>query len=229
LKTHSSPYVALKLAMSLDGRIARGSSANGRSRVTGLDAEREVHRLRTGFDAIMVGAGTARADDPRLTVRLVPPGRISPRRIVLDPDATLSSGAALFEEVERAPVHVFVREEAPEGEIERLEQAGAHVHPVPSTEGGLDMNEVLAASWGLGIQSILCEGGAKLARTLLRERIAQRLYLFVAPITFGAEGLAAFPPDADRLRWEDFDAVVPPQLHGRDTLIVLDRQGELKD
>jgi len=224
--TRSSPYVALKLAMSLDGRIARGPAGSARSRVTGLDAEREVHRLRTGFDAIMVGSGTARADDPRLTVRLVPPGRVAPRRIVLDSDATLRSDAALFADVESAPVHVFVRREAPEGEIERLEQAGAHVHPVRASATGLDMNEVLAASWGVGIRSILCEGGAKLAQTLLRERIAQRLYLFVAPATFGADGLAAFPADADTLRWEDFDAVVPPQLHGRDTLIVLDRQGE---
>jgi diaminohydroxyphosphoribosylaminopyrimidine deaminase/5-amino-6-(5-phosphoribosylamino)uracil reductase len=225
-KSHSSPYVALKLAMSLDGRIARRSPGSARTRVTGLEAEREVHRLRTGFDAIMVGAGTARADDPRLTVRLVPPGRVAPRRIVLDPEATLPTDAALFEDVKAAPVHVFVREEAPEGEIERLEQAGAHVHPVVSSTAGLDMNEVLRACWGLGIRSILCEGGAKLADTLLRGRIAQRLYLFVAPTTFGADGLAAFPADADTLRWQDFDAVIPPQLHGRDTLIVLDRQAE---
>jgi riboflavin biosynthesis pyrimidine reductase len=159
---------------------------------------------------------------------LVPPGRIPPRRIVLDTHATLPSDAALFEDVTRAPVHVFVREEAAEGEIERLESAGAHVHPVGSSKAGLDMSEVMAACWGLGIRSILCEGGARLAQTLLEERIAQRLYLFVAPTTFGADGLAAFPADADRLRWEDFDAVVPPQLHGRDTLIVLDRQGEAK-
>lgn len=223
--THSSPYVALKLAVSLDARLAaRTEGRSVRTRVTGLDAEREVHRLRTGFDAIMVGAGTARVDDPRLTVRLVPPGRVPPRRIVLDPDATLPSTGALFEDIESAPLHVFVREEAPEGDIERLEESGAHVHPVESSAAGLDVATVMAVCWGLGIRSILCEGGAKLAQTLLRERIAQRLYLFIAPTTFGAHGVAAFPPDADRLRWDDFDVVVPPQLHGRDTLIVLDRQ-----
>ncbi|MGE0161408.1 MAG: bifunctional diaminohydroxyphosphoribosylaminopyrimidine deaminase/5-amino-6-(5-phosphoribosylamino)uracil reductase RibD [Gemmatimonadales bacterium] len=226
-KAHASPYVALKLAMSLDARLApaRSQVGGGRHRVTGLEAEREVHRLRTGFDAVMVGAGTAHADDPRLTVRLVPPGRLAPRRIVLDPDARLPVGAALFQDIADAPLHVFVREEAPEGEIERLEQAGAHVHPVPSSPAGLAMAEVTAACWDLGIQSILCEGGAKLADTLLRERLAQRLYLFVAPTTFGETGVAAFPPDADSLRWQDFEAVVPPQLFGRDTLMVLDRQG----
>jgi diaminohydroxyphosphoribosylaminopyrimidine deaminase/5-amino-6-(5-phosphoribosylamino)uracil reductase len=221
--THASPYVALKLAMSLDAKLAPARRA-GRARVTGLEAEREVHRLRTGFDAILVGAGTARADDPRLTVRLVAPGRVTPRRIVLDPDATLPTTAALFADVQGAPVHVFVREEAPEGEIERLEGAGAHVHPVDSSPAGLDMTTVLSTCWGLGVRSILCEGGGKLAATLLTERIAQRLYLFVAPKTFGAEGVPAFPADAERLRWDDFDAVVPPQAHGRDTLVVLDRQ-----
>jgi diaminohydroxyphosphoribosylaminopyrimidine deaminase/5-amino-6-(5-phosphoribosylamino)uracil reductase len=227
-KTHASPYVALKLAMTLDARIAPGltSHRRGRARVTGLDAEREVHRLRTGFDAIMVGAGTARADDPRLTVRLVPPGRAAPRRIVLDAGATLPSDAALFQDVGHAPVHVFVREEAPEGEIERLERAGAHVHPVRASAAGLAMPDVMAACWDLGIQSVLCEGGGRLADTLLRGRIAQRLYLFVAPLAFGSEGVAAFPPDADTFAWDEFDAVVPPQLFGRDTLLVLDRQGD---
>jgi diaminohydroxyphosphoribosylaminopyrimidine deaminase/5-amino-6-(5-phosphoribosylamino)uracil reductase len=223
--THASPYVALKLAMSLDARLgAPTAGKGGRTRVTGLDAEREVHRLRTGFDAIMVGAGTARADDPRLTVRLARPGRIPPRRIVLDPDATLPSTASLFEDVRDAPVHVFVREEASEAGIERLEASGAHVHPVASSDAGLDLHHVMDVCWGLGIRSILCEGGARLADTLLRERIAGRLYLFVAPTTFGSRGVAAFPPDADTLRWHDFDAVLPPQLHGKDTLIVLDRQ-----
>jgi diaminohydroxyphosphoribosylaminopyrimidine deaminase/5-amino-6-(5-phosphoribosylamino)uracil reductase len=224
--THATPYVALKLAMSLDAMLAprRGSAGTGRARVTGVEAEREVHRLRTGFDAILVGAGTARVDDPRLTVRLVPPGRITPRRIVLDPDAALPSSAALFEDVRSAPVHVFVREEAPEGGIERLERAGAHVHPVGSSAAGLDMTRVLSTCWGLGVGSILCEGGGRLADTLLRERIARRLYLFVAPKTFGARGIPAFPPDADSFLWEDFDSVAPSQLFGRDTLIVLDRQ-----
>jgi diaminohydroxyphosphoribosylaminopyrimidine deaminase/5-amino-6-(5-phosphoribosylamino)uracil reductase len=229
--THASPYVALKLAMTLDARLAppvprSAHGRPGRARVTGLDAEREVHRLRTGFDAIMVGAGTARADDPRLTVRLVPPGRVAPRRIVLDPEASLPSAAALFQDVGDAPVHVFVREEAPESEIERLEHAGAHVHPVASSPAGLALPDAMAACWDLGIQSILCEGGGKLADTVLRERVAQRLYLFVAPRAFGSEGVAAFPPDADAFSWEDFDAVVPPQLFGRDTLMIFDRQGD---
>ena len=89
------PYVALKLAMSLDGKIA--AAPGRRSRITGPEAEREVHRLRTGFDALSVGAGTIRVDNPRLTVRLVPPGRRPPRRLLIDPRAELSGDASVLE------------------------------------------------------------------------------------------------------------------------------------
>jgi diaminohydroxyphosphoribosylaminopyrimidine deaminase/5-amino-6-(5-phosphoribosylamino)uracil reductase len=219
---HESPFVALKLAMSLDARIAAGPAQ--RTRVTGLEAEREVHRLRSGFDAIMIGAGTVRADDPRLTVRMVPPGRETPRRIVLDPDATLPSGAAVFAAREEAPVHVFVGEDAAEVQIERLEVAGAHVHPVARSPRGLDLDDVLSACWDLGVRSILCEGGARLADSLLRERRIQRLYLFMSPATYGSKGVGAFSPDAGVLLWDDFEPAGPPQQYGRDTLVVLDRQ-----
>ncbi len=219
---HDTPFLALKLAMSLDARIA--ARPGMRTRITGVDAEHEVHRLRTGFDAVMVGAGTARADDSRLTPRLVPPGRTMPRRIVLLPDAELAHDASLFEDIEVAPLHLFVREDAAEAAIESLEQGGAHVHAVPTTPVGLDLDTVLDVSWELGIRSILCEGGARLAATLLREERVHRLYLFVAPMTLGVDALAAFPEDARGLAWSVFEPAFEPQQHGRDTLIVLDRQ-----
>lgn len=219
---HASPFVALKLSMTLDARIA--ARAGERTRVTGLEAEREVHLLRTGFDAILVGAGTVRADDPRLTVRLVQPGRAPPLRLVLDPDATMRRDAAIFTDHEAAPVHVFVRRDVAEAHIEQLEEAGAHVHPVGRSERGLDLDEVMALCWEVGVRSILCEGGARLADSLLRERRAQRVYMFVAPTTYGDGGVPAFPGDAGRLRWDDFVPALPPEQHGRDTLITLDRQ-----
>lgn len=219
---HDSPFVALKLAMSFDARIA--ARPGERTQVTGVEAEREVHRLRTGFDAIMVGAGTVRADDPRLTPRRVPGGRRMPRRIVLDPSASISTDAAVFEDRECAPLHVFVHEEASETAIERLEDAGAHVHPVRSAEGGLSLDDVFHVSWDLGVRSVLCEGGARLADRLLREERVHRLYLWVAPTTFGSRGVDAFPGDGDRLAWDAFEPALAPTLHGRDVLIVLDRQ-----
>jgi len=220
---HATPFVALKLAMSLDARIA--ARQGERTRITGPEAEQEVHRLRSGFDAVMIGAGTARVDDPRLTPRLAPAGRTAPRRIILDSDGSLPSDAAVFEDHEEAPIHVFVREEAPEAAIERLEGEGAHVHPVRRGEGGLSLDDVLEVAWDIGVRSILCEGGSRLAAELLREGHVHRLYLFVAPTTLGAEGVPAFPSDAGTIDWSGFEPAVPGELHGRDALFVLDRQG----
>jgi len=216
------PFVALKLAMTLDARIAAGPGE--RTRITGAEAGREVHRLRTGFDAVLVGEGTARADDPRLTVRLVAPGHRPVRRIVLLSEPELPADAALFDDVESAPLHLFVPDDASEGAIEALEGAGAHVHPVAASGGRLDLDAVLSVAWGLGIRSILCEGGAELAGSLLQEGRVQRLYLFIAPGTLGGEGVAAFGDDASGLAWDAFAPAMEPELHGRDTLLVLDRQ-----
>jgi len=218
----SRPFMALKLALSLDGRIS--ASRGGRSRITGDETEREVHRLRSGFDAILVGAGTARIDDPRLTVRLAPAGRMPPRRLLLDSDATLPSNAALLEDAAIAPVHVFTRLDAPEGDMERLETAGAHVHPVAGGEDGLDLNAVLEVCWELGLRSILCEGGARLGTALLRDDLVQRLYLFYAPLALGPSAVPAFDTGIRAVRWSAFRPAFRPELFGRDALLVLDKR-----
>ncbi len=221
-----TPWVALKLAMTLDGCIAAAPGV--RTRITGPEAQREVHRLRSGFDAVMVGAGTARADNPRLTVRQAPAGRIPPRRIVLDSGASLLVASALLQEVSEAPVHVFTARDAPEDRLDALQAAGARVHSVASGSmpGTLDLGAVLSSCGALGIGSVLCEGGAALGASLLREGRVHRLYLFVAPSTLGASGVKAFPPDADAFDWRDFVPAFPPALYGRDTLMVLDRNAE---
>lgn len=218
---HETPFVALKLAMTLDARIAGAPEAS--TRITGAEAHKEVHRLRTGFDALLVGAGTARVDDPRLTVRLVPPGRQAPRRVVLAPEADLDPGAAIFELVEEAPLHVFTRLDVAEGAIERLEASGAHVHPVAHEGGRLSLEAVSDVLWELGIRSILCEGGGRLASSLLRDGRVQRVYLFVAPRTLGEAGVPAFP-GGDTLDWSSFRPTRAPEVFGRDALLVLDRE-----
>lgn len=217
-----TPFVALKLAVSLDGRIAAAPGV--RTRITGTEAEAEVHRLRSGFDAILIGSGTARADDPRLTVRHAPAGRERPRRLVVSSGADLDPAGALFRDIGDTPLHVFCRTDVAESAIERLEDAGAHVHPVPGGTGGVDLDAVLGRCHDLGMTAVLCEGGAALAGRLLAERRVHRFYLFVAPVTLGAAGQAAFPPDADGLRWDDFHPSFEPEVFGRDTLIVLDRE-----
>ncbi len=223
-QTHGTPYVALKLALSLDGYI--GIRGGVRTRITGVDAEREVHRLRTGFDAILIGTETLRVDNPRLTVRMAPRGRRPVRRLVLDARAELPSDAAIFNDIELNPVHVFTHRDAPESEITRLELLGAHVHSVPRTNRVLDLESIMVVVHELGVQSVLCEGGAKLANSLIRKDLVQRLYLFIAPKTLGAGGIAAFSDGEETLEWEDFLPSLPPEMHGRDTLIVLDRKSD---
>lgn len=219
---HGTPFVALKLAQSLDGRIAE---APGRTtRITGRAALEEVHRLRAGFDALLVGSGTALADDPLLTVRHWSGGRVPPRRLVLDSHARLPATAAVLRDAEQAPVHVFTRAGAAEAEMERIEAGGAHVHPTQAGPGGLALDAVLATCWDLGIRSVLCEGGARLAASLLGERRAGRVYLFVAPLTLGESGVPAFGEDAAALDWSCMVPSEPPRLVGRDTLLVLDRE-----
>jgi diaminohydroxyphosphoribosylaminopyrimidine deaminase / 5-amino-6-(5-phosphoribosylamino)uracil reductase len=219
---HDPPFVALKLAMSLDAKIA--SAPGVRTRITGPEAEHEVHRLRSGFDAVMVGAGTLRADNPRLTVRLGPAGREPTRRIVLVPDGVIPAGSHLFDDVDSAPVHIFCRADVSEEDLERTEAAGGHVHPVASGAGGLDLTAVLEVCREVGIRSILCEGGHTLADRLLREDHVGRLYLFVAPVTLGSGGVPAFPDDAAALDWSRYAPAQAPAPFGRDALVVLDRQ-----
>jgi diaminohydroxyphosphoribosylaminopyrimidine deaminase/5-amino-6-(5-phosphoribosylamino)uracil reductase len=208
----------------MDGYI--GTSGAIRTQITCPEAEREVHRLRTGFDAILIGNGTLKVDNPRLTVRMAPRGRSQVRRLVLDARAELPSDAVIFDDLELNPLHIFTHEDAPEREITRLESLGGHVHSVPKSNQGLDLESILGVVQELGVQSILCEGGAKLANSLIRKDLVQRLYLFIAPKTLGSEGIPAFGDSGETLKWDDFLPAMPPQLHGRDTLIVLDRKSD---
>jgi len=219
---HETPFLALKLAMTLDARVAEAPGVP--TRITGAEAEASVHHLRAGFDAVLVGAGTARADDPRLTVRHGAQVRVPPRRLLLDSHASLPSDARLLADADQVPVHVFTRRDASEMELERLEEAGAHVHPVARAAGGLELDAVMRVCWGMGIRSVLCEGGARLAASLLGQRRVHRLYLYLAPWTLGAGGVPAFPDDADALVWDDFAPAAPPEPFGRDLRWVLDRE-----
>jgi diaminohydroxyphosphoribosylaminopyrimidine deaminase/5-amino-6-(5-phosphoribosylamino)uracil reductase len=214
-------YVALKLAQSLDGKISEGPGR--RTAITGPPALLEAQRLRAGFDAILVGSGTVAADDPLLTIREDVPMRAPPARIVLDTDCTLPSRSRLFRDVPDIPLIVFTAEDASELAIGEVEEAGAKVHPVPRGPRGLALDAVLAICWETGIRSILCEGGGRLAQSLMEGGQAQRLYLFVAPFVLGEKGVPAFPGGGSRAQWDLWIPTFPPQGFGRDVLLTLDR------
>ncbi len=179
------PLVTLKAGATLDGRIA---AAAGRSRwITGPLARRVAHRLRWAHDAIVVGAGTIRNDDPQLTVRLA--GARAPRwRVVLASTLELDPRAAVFREAPGAPrPRVYTGSAATAKAVEALSGV-ADVVRVPESSSGLELVSVLRDLVVVGVQSVLVEGGGRTHAGFLAAGLAQRIALFVAPTLLGARG-----------------------------------------
>ena len=210
------PYVALKLALTLDARVA---DRDGRSVwITGDEARAQVHRLRAGFDAVAVGIGTALADDPLLTVRGPTEPRVPPTRIVFDHALRLPVESKLVQSAAEVPVWVVASAAASTERRDALESRGVHVIEAETTQDGL---------WRLaeaGVRSVLVEGGGGLASALLKAGVVDRLCIFYAPLLLGPEGLPAFggvasPPISDAARWRRLGT----EAFGPDTLITLAR------
>ena len=178
------PYVILKLAASLDGKIA---TARGESRwISGPSARRMVHRLRNEVDAVLVGAGTVAADDPALTCRI--PGGRDPVRVIVDGRLRISPRARVIRERSTAPTIVATTSRVSATRRAALMRAGADVLLLPGRHGRMRLMDVLEALTTRGIVSVLIEGGADLAAGALRERLVDSLLLVSAPIMIGAEG-----------------------------------------
>lgn len=209
------PFVTLKLALSLDGQIA---AAGGASRwISGEAARRLVHRMRSEADAVLVGGGTARRDDPLLTARVR--GGRSPRRVVV----TTRPGALRRNRLLReggGEVIVACPAGIPRREAERLRAIGARVLPLPSRGGRIRAADLLAALGAEGVTSLLVEGGGKTAGWLAAEGAVDRYVLFVAPLLLG-EGVRALSgwacPDPQSGVRLSFEAV---RRVGNDVLLV---------
>jgi diaminohydroxyphosphoribosylaminopyrimidine deaminase/5-amino-6-(5-phosphoribosylamino)uracil reductase len=186
--TTGLPHVALKLALSLDGRIA---TRTGSSKwVTGRDARARVHALRAQCDAVAVGINTALADDPRLTVRAAK-GE-NPIRIVFDTRLRLANHLRLVTTARETPTWVLASVDAETALEEELVSRGVEVIRVPvGTEGRVDVHAAARALAERGIVSLLVEGGAELAGSLLATHLADELHAFLAPILLGPRARAA--------------------------------------
>ncbi len=194
------PFVTLKLAVSLDGRIAAGEGV--RTRLTGPEAEAETMRLRAEHDAVLVGGGTARVDDPLLTVRAPAVARRAPVRVVLDSRARLDPGSRLGRSAAEVPLLLMTAPDADPGRVARLEAAGVEIERVRrDPAGGLDLDEVLARLFGRGLGAVLCEGGGELAGRLVEGERVQRLVLIVAPTTLGPGGVPSLGRRSGRDGW----------------------------
>jgi diaminohydroxyphosphoribosylaminopyrimidine deaminase/5-amino-6-(5-phosphoribosylamino)uracil reductase len=216
-RNSSRPFVALKLATSLDGRIADSS---GHSRwISGEPARDYVHWLRAGFDAIGVGGRTVRLDDPGLTVRGVVTPRVPPRRVIFDAGADIDPGLTLVRTAAATPTTVVTAADARADRVDRLVAADVSVIRASSLDEGL---RILRAE---GVSSLLVEGGGRLAGTLLGLGLVDRYYWVQSPLWLGERGVpatAGLPSDpiARAERW----TVVERRALGEDTLLVLDRR-----
>jgi diaminohydroxyphosphoribosylaminopyrimidine deaminase/5-amino-6-(5-phosphoribosylamino)uracil reductase len=183
--TTGVPYVTLKLALSLDGRIATRTGAS--KWVTGPEARARVHQLRAQHDAVIVGIGTAIADDPRLTVRDAP-GH-SPLRVVLDTKLRLPLAARLVQTAREVPTWVLCTTDAPSSAEEALVERGVEVLRAPSSaEGRIEAVAALKMLAARGVVTAMIEGGAELAGSVLAGAVVDELHCFIAPILLGPRG-----------------------------------------
>lgn len=183
--TTGSAYLSLKLGISLDGRIATRTGAS--QWITCPESRARAHALRASHDLVMVGINTVLADDPELTVREVE-GR-NPIRAVVDSKLRIPTNSHLVTSAHDVPTAVITTHEASDAVAETLEGLGVSVIRVPATaEGRCDMAAALKALAAREVVSVLCEGGAELAGSLLAHRLPSELHVFIAPILLGPRG-----------------------------------------
>lgn len=173
------PWMVLKYAQTVDGRIA---TTTGDSKWISGASERQLsHALRAACDAVLVGVGTVLSDDPQLTVRLVPGA--SPTRVVLDTQLRTPPTAKLLSA--DAPTILVAAPSAPGHRRSALAATGARIRTVPSGPGGLDVVAVLRDLAGLGLRTVLVEGGAQTITSFLRARLVDRLIVSISPTVLG--------------------------------------------
>ncbi|MFO8034609.1 MAG: bifunctional diaminohydroxyphosphoribosylaminopyrimidine deaminase/5-amino-6-(5-phosphoribosylamino)uracil reductase RibD [Candidatus Bipolaricaulota bacterium] len=183
--TAGTPFVTLKLAMSMDGKIA---TASGASRwITGSPARHLVQRMRRRNAAVLIGVNTVLADDPRLDLREVEGPQ--PLRVVLDTEARTPVSARLLHLPGQAIV--VVGESAPVERVSALEEAGVQVWRLPSTGGRVELVALLGELAREGVDSVLLEGGGEVAWSFLAEELVNKVTLFYGPLILG--GRTAVP------------------------------------
>lgn len=182
--TRGVPFVALKTATTLDGKVA---TTTGMSRwITGEESRHFVHQLRQYYDAILTGAGTVLKDDPRLNVRLTDKGQ-DPIRVVVDSRGRIPLEAKVFILPAKDPTILAVTTEAPPEKIARLQEMGVQVLVLPAKEGRVDLHALLKELGKREITSLLVEAGGTLNYSLLADGLVDKAYIFLAPLIFGGQ------------------------------------------
>ena len=187
---HGRPLISLKLAHSLDGKVATGS---GDSKwISGPASRRLVHVLRARHDAVLIGSGTALSDDPRLTPRGIGVGHL-PVRVVLDTNLSTPVDSNLGTSARTGPVWMCHGETAPEVCRDAWRKAGAEtIECGKSRCGRLDLADVMARLAERGLTRVFCEGGPELATSLLKDGLVDRFHGHAAGIALGSDALPMF-------------------------------------
>ena len=181
--TQKRPWVSLKVAMTLDGKIA---TADGDARwVTSAPAREFVQRLRGQRSGICVGAGTVRLDDPMLNCRAA--GYKDPVRILPDSAAALAPESRIARSAAEIRTLVAHTDAAPAGRLERLRACGVELLPCAAREGRVDLPDMLARLGALGIDSLLLEGGEALNGSFVAQGLVDEYYFFIAPKILGGQ------------------------------------------
>jgi len=215
----SKPFVVLKLASTLDGRITLG----GRKYITGEDSRKFVHELRAWLESIAVGINTLLSDNPILDRRLFPVKLPPPIRVIFDYYCRVPVELSWLRNRER--VIVFCHRKADEKKIEELGRVGADVVQVSGNDGLLDLEECLDKLSGLGVTSILIEGGARIATSIIEKRLFDRLVIVYAPY-FGGESEVTLFGSKGTPGWQKEEGIVLKEVRRfeNDIVAIYDRE-----
>lgn len=185
--TAGMPFVIAKYAMSLDGKIA--TKVGNSHWISNEESRYYVHQLRSMVDAIMIGAGTVLADNPRLTARCSGgrggPTRRQPLRVIVDGRGRISPAAQIFGQPGETLL-IFARETTP-GEVESFARVGASIISIPSSDNQVDIEKLLRLLAGRDITSIMVDGGSILFGSFFDARLVDKVMVFIAPIIIGGE------------------------------------------
>lgn len=184
------PWVIMKAGLSLDGKITYQRGKPGW--MTGAESLSVVHRLRDSTDAIMVGIGTVKIDDPSLTTRLSSGKKgKDPIRVIVDSRLSISENAKVVSQRSDAPTWIFCGFDVDAGKITRLEERGVTIVQLDLDEGGgVDLQKLLDFLGRKGVLSLLVEGGSRLHGKMLRQQLYDYAHLFYGPVFSGDEGVA---------------------------------------
>jgi diaminohydroxyphosphoribosylaminopyrimidine deaminase/5-amino-6-(5-phosphoribosylamino)uracil reductase len=183
------PQVTLKLAMSADRKV--GAAGRRPVGITGEAARARVHMMRAMHDAILIGIGTALADDPQLTCRLPGMETLSPVRVVLDTSLRLPADGALAKSARTTPVWVVAAPDAPADAARALRALGVEVLAAPAQAGGVDLAAVLRLIAGRGVTRLLVEGGPTVAAAFVAAGLVDEAALFHSQKVLGQDGIDA--------------------------------------